>query len=409
MSIADTPSFSLRDRHLRLDPHAEAFVQDPYAAYARLHEAARAVYWEDYGMWCLAGFEEVNRALRDRRLGRQLPAGGTLYDAPHLKDFAAVEANSMLELEPPAHTRLRTLVNRAFVSRQVERLRPRIAALCHRLIDGFEADGEADLLPAYATPVPITIIAEMLGVPVEMGPQLLEWSHRMVAMYMHGRTRAVEEAANEAARAFAAFIRDCAAERRARPGDDLLSLLVAARESGDRLTEDELVSSTILLLNAGHEATVHQLGNAVATLLAQGGDPRRFFSTPQATAATVEECLRFDPPLHMFTRHAYEAVEVAEGVRLKPGETVGLMLGAANCDPRAFEQPRAFLPARGDQKNVSFGAGIHFCIGAPLARLELQVALDVLFARLPALRLAEAPRYRDTYHFHGLERLLCRW
>ncbi len=195
------------------------------------------------------------------------------------EDFDRIEANSMLELEPPAHTRLRTLVNRAFVSRQVERLRARVETLAHLLIDTFEGRREADLLPAFASPLPITIIAEMLGVPVEMGPKLLEWSHDMVAMYMHGRTRETAERANRVARAFSDFIRSYAAERRKKPSDDLLSMLLSAQEDGQKLNEDELVSSTILLLNAGHEATVHQTGNAVRALLAQGGDPRRFFAT----------------------------------------------------------------------------------------------------------------------------------
>ncbi|WP_309086579.1 cytochrome P450 [Chelativorans sp.] len=408
---AEAPPLALdpKTRRLLLDPHDPAFVQDPYAAYAHLHRHARAFFWEDYGMWCLAGYGEVNRALRDRRLGRQALPGVTFYSEPHLKDFAAVEAHSMLELEPPAHTRLRTLVNRAFVSRQVERLRPRVEALCHQFIDRFASAGGADLLPAYATPIPITVIAELLGVPTEMGDRLLDWSHRMVAMYMHGRTRAAEESANQAAREFGDFIRSYAQKRRSAPGDDLLTLLISAHESGDRLSEDELVSSTILLLNAGHEATVHQLGNAIATILAQGGDPRRFFGSAEETAATVEECLRYDPPLHLFTRFAYERVEVADGVWLERGGKVGLMLGAANCDDRAFEEPRGFRPGRADQKNVSFGAGIHFCIGAPLARLELQVALQVLFERLPTLSFAELPSYRDTFHFHGLERLMVRW
>ncbi|TIT24466.1 MAG: cytochrome P450 [Mesorhizobium sp.] len=406
-------AFDPATRRLRLDPHEPAFFQNPYEAYAFLHGASNAFVWEEFGFWCFGGFDDVNRLLRDRRFGRQNPAGipdsrGIGQDRTHLSAFDGVEANSMLELEPPVHTRLRTLVNRAFVSRQVERLRPRVEALANELIDRFEPGG-VDLLPAFAAPLPITIIAEMLGVPVDMGPQLLDWSHRMVAMYMHGRTRETEETANRAARDFSDFLRGYVAERRKRPGEDLLSLLIAAQEDGQKLSEDELVSSAILLLNAGHEATVHQTGNAVRSILAQGGDPRRFFASPEATAATVEECLRFDAPLHMFTRYAYQEVEAGPGIIVQPGETIGLLLGMANRDPTAFAEPLALRPDRADQKNVSFGAGIHFCIGAPLARLELQVSLKTLFERLPRLHLAEQPRFRDSYHFHGLETLAVRF
>ncbi|TGQ32312.1 cytochrome P450 [Mesorhizobium sp. M4B.F.Ca.ET.190.01.1.1] len=402
-------AFDPAGRRLRLDPHEPAFFLNPYEAYAFLHGAANAFFWEDYGFWCFGGFDDVNRLLRDRRFGRQNPAGipdsrGVGQDRSHLAAFDGIEANSMLELEPPVHTRLRTLVNRAFVSRQVERLRPRVEALANELIDRFEPNG-VDLLPAFASPLPITIIAEMLGVPVAMAPQLLDWSHQIVAMYMHGRTRETEETANRAARDFSDFLRGYVTERRKQPGDDLLSLLIAAQEDGQRLSEDELVSSAILLLNAGHEATVHQTGNAVRSILAQGGDPSRFFTTPEATAATVEECLRFDAPLHMFLRYAYEEIEVQPDIVLKRGDKIALLLGMANRDPLAFAAPQAFNPGRADQKNVSFGAGIHFCIGAPLARLELQVSLKTLFDRRPKLHLAEEPRFRDSYHFHGLERL----
>ena len=402
-------AFDPASRRLRLDPHEPGFFLNPYEAYGLLHGQSSAFFWEDYGFWCFGGFDDVNRLLRDRRFGRQNPAGipdsrGVGQDRAHLNAFDGIEANSMLELEPPVHTRLRTLVNRAFVSRQVERLRPRVEALANELIDGFEPEG-VDLLPTFASPLPITIIAEMLGVPVAMAPQLLDWSHQIVAMYMHGRTRETEDTANRAARDFSDFLRGYVAERRKQPGDDLLSLLISAQEGGQKLSEDELVSSTILLLNAGHEATVHQTGNAVRSILAQGGDPTRFFTSPEATAATVEECLRFDAPLHMFLRYAYEEIEVQPGIRLKPGDKIALLLGMANHDPSAFAAPQAFNPGRADQKNVSFGAGIHFCIGAPLARLELQVSLKTLFERLPKLHLAEEPRFRDSYHFHGLEKL----
>jgi unspecific monooxygenase len=405
--------FDPATRHLSLEPHQPAFVQDPYSAYRVLHKASPVFFWEEFGIWCFAGFDDVSRLLRDRRLGRERPPGAADdgYEGPrdHLKDFDAFAAHSMLELEPPAHTRLRTLVNRAFVSRQVERLRPMIEKLANELIDRIEPDGHADLLPAFATPIPVTVIAEMLGVPISMNEQLLDWSHRMVAMHMHGRTRAVEVDANQAAREFSNFLRTYVEERRSKPGDDILSVLIAARDGAETLSDAELIASVIQLLNAGHEATVHQTGNAVRAVLAQGGDPRRFFATPDLTVATMEECLRYDAPLHMFRRYAYEETEVAPGVTVKAGEQVGLILGAANRDPAAFASPDSFDPSRTDQKNVTFGAGIHFCIGAPLARLELQVALKVLFDRLPALRLAEAPRYRDTYHFHGLESLKAEW
>ena len=401
-------------RRLSLSPRDPALVQDPYALYGRLHAACPVFFWEDYGFWCVASYQGVNALLRDRRLGRERPGGymanvSATGDRAHLAAFDRAEAGSMLELEPPAHTRLRTLVNRAFVSRQVERLRPRAEALANGLIDRFAKDGEADLIPAYATPLPVTLIAELLGVPAEDGPQLVAWSNAMVQMYMHGPTRQREDAADAAARDFADYVRCHASAKRRAPADDLLSLLATASADGDRLSEEELVSSVILLLNAGHEATVHQTGNAIRLILGQGGDPRRFVADREASAATVEECLRRDAPLHMFTRYAYEPVEIADGVTLEPGEMVGLLLGAANTDPAAFADPLAFDPGRSDQKNVSFGAGIHFCIGAPLARLEMQESLAAIFHRLPGLTLAEKPLYRDAYHFHGLETLRCRW
>lgn len=406
-------SLDISRKELGLDPRNPGFVQNPYSAYERLLEAAPVFYWREYGFWCCAAYGDVNRLLRDKRFGRQSHWGPPLVNVPgreHLEAFDAVERHSLLELEPPIHTRLRTLVNRAFVSRQVEKLRPQIERMANELIDGFEGDCEGDLLPLYATPIPVSVIASMLGVPTSAVPQLLDWSHRMVAMYTHGHSRAEEESANEAAKEFSAFLRDLIALRRKQvAADDLLSLLITARDHGQKLSDDELVTSVILLLNAGHEATVHQIGNAVRTILLQGGDPGRFFASDEIGAATVEECLRIDAPLHLFTRYAYQPVEIASGVTINPGEKIGLLLGAANRDPSAFEEPKSFLPGRPDQKNVSFGAGIHFCIGAPLARLELQIALAVLFRRLPRLKMNGISRYRDSFHFHGLETLECRW
>jgi cytochrome P450 len=401
------PSFAFdrSARRLDLDTHDHVFVQDPYPSYAALHAEGGVFFWEQFGFWCVGGHDAVNRLFRDRRLGRRRPVGPGLQERSHLAAFDAVEAHSLLELEPPEHTRLRGLVNRAFVSRQVERLRPDIEALAHALIDRFPAGGEVDLIEAYATPLPVAIIAGMLGLPQDTAPALLAWSHAMVRMYVRDPSAGDQAEANRAARDFALFLHDEIGRRRRAPADDLLSHLVTVRVGDGALSDDEIVSSAVLLLNAGHEATVHQAGNAVASILRQGGDPSRFFATPAATEAVVEECLRHDPPLHMFTRHVYAPVEIAEGIVLKPGDEVGLLLGMANRDPAAFEPPDEFRPGRGDQKNVFFGAGIHFCIGAPLARLELQVSLKVLFERLPKLRLARRPTVRDIYHFRGLERL----
>jgi len=409
-----TPSIDAARRRVRLDPRDPDFFNDPYRAYAAIHEAAPVFFWEDYGFWCFARHADVSSLLRDRRFGRQIThlmsraELGWAEPKSHLAAFDALERHSILELEPPEHTRLRNLVNRAFVSRRIERLKPEIEALAHERIDRFADRGAADLVAEFAAPIPVAVIADLIGVPRAMGPELAEWSHRMVAMYQRGVTRAVEERAAEAARAFADFVRRFAGTRRGDPGDDLVSHLLIAGSDGGRLSEDELVATVILLLNAGHEATVQAIGNGVKTMLDESVDARLAFAGESATAATVEELLRLDPPLHLFTRYALEEADV-EGVRLKKGDRIGLLLGAANRDPERFPNPGAFDNTRSPNPHVSFGAGVHFCVGAPLARLELMVALPILFARLPGLRLAEPAPYRDAFHFHGLEALRVEW
>ena len=386
-----------------LDPVDPDFYSDPYPAYRAIRAEIPVFKWEHYGIWCFARFEDVNALLRDRRFGRQVlhvasrEELGWLETPSHLKPFYDFEAHSLLELEPPVHTRLRSLINRSFLSRQVERLRPQIASLANGLIDRFEGQGEAELLGAFATPIPVIVICDLLGVPADMAQQLLAWSHDMVAMYQARRDPSVEDRAVKATVEFSGFMREYVTRRRKVPKDDLLSELIRAEEQGSKLTEDELVTTAILLLNAGHEATVHALGNGIKCLLEQGIRDR-------LDEACLEETLRYDPPLHLFTRYALEDLEYA-GIRLKKGESVGLMLGAANRDPARFPEPDRFVADREPNPQVAFGAGIHFCIGAPLARLELQVAIPLLFKRLPKLALAETPRYRNAYHFHGLESL----
>ncbi|MFN3972331.1 MAG: cytochrome P450 [Gemmobacter sp.] len=386
---------------LAQSPTDPAFVQNPYPFYDRARSQGPFFHWQDYGMACTGNAAAVNALLRDRRLGREAPPEARPPVPRHLAPFYAVENHSMLELEPPRHTRLRSLVLRAFTSRRINAMAPEIAALAHTLIDALPP-GEFDLLPDFAQKLPVIVIARLLGVPEAMAPDLLRWSNAMVGMYMARRTRADEDRAARAAADFSAFLRGYIDARRTRPADDLITHLIAAEQDGDRLSTDELIATCILLLNAGHEATVHTLGNGVKTLLEAATAPRTL--APDHIAATVEEILRYDPPLHLFTRHAYADVEIM-GHTIPRGTKIALLLGAANRDPGVWHAPHRFDPARPEKPNLAFGAGLHFCVGAPLARLELQTALPILFARLPRLRLAAPPAYADSYHFHGLQAL----
>lgn len=398
------------------DPRQAEFVQNPYSLYRQMHEKACPIYWKDYGFWCLADFSAVNRTLRDRRFARLPPPGQELPElAPHLVDFAAAEKHSLLALEPPDHTRLRQRINRAFVSRQVEQMTPAITHRAHERIDELAQHRHGELLSQYATPIPVTVITQLLGVPEAAGKQLVDWSHAMVKVYTMRQTREDELAANTAAREFREFLLPIITEKRDVPGDDLLSQLVREDGESQSLNDDEVVSTAILLLNAGHEATVHQLGNAVKTLLEQYplGPSRdallELLSDTRSADALVNECLRHDAPLHLFMRYAQETIQLKNGPTLQPGDPVGLLLAAANHCPVRFNEPERFQPLRDDAGQLSLGAGIHFCVGAPLAKLELRIALQVLFERLPELILDGELEYLDAYHFHGLKQLPVRW
>ncbi|MCK0119628.1 cytochrome P450 [Loktanella sp. F6476L] len=376
-------------------PTDPQFVQNPYPTYKQVRNTDEIVWWGTYNMACAMSYDTVRLALRDKRMGREQPAELVQPVPDHMKPFYAIEAHSMLELEPPVHTRLRGQVLRAFTSRRIAALGPEIEALSHHLIDQFP-EGPFDLLDAFAKPLPVIIIARLLGVPEEDADQLLVWSNAMVAMYQAGRTRQIEDDASTAALDFTAYLQDVIAAKRKAPADDLISTLIAASDTGEKLNEDELITTCILLLNAGHEATVHTIGNGAKTLLETGHR--------DITDGCVEEILRFDPPLHMFTRHVYEDVSLG-GHDFKRGDQIGCMLAAANRDPLAYPDPDVFDPTRPIKQNTSFGGGIHFCVGAPLARLELKIALAALFDRCPSLAIAAPPQYGNVYHFHGLTAL----
>ncbi|PWR01456.1 cytochrome P450 [Meridianimarinicoccus roseus] len=382
-------------------PADPQFVQNPYAFYDRARVLGPVVHWAEYGMPALLGHAEVTAALRDRRLGR-VPPGGLAPFPPHLAAFGRAESLSLLSLEGSDHARLRALVLRAFTARRVAALAPEIEALCHALIDGFPDAGAFDLMAQYATRVPVIVIARLLGVPETACEKLLDWSHAMVAMYRPGVGRDTEEAADRAARDFTAWLNGLMDRPGAEREESLLGTLLGAEAEG-ALSRDESLACAILLLNAGHEATVHALGNAARLLMEQGD--AAVLTHPARVAATVEECLRLVPPLHVFTRHVLHPVTIA-GHDFAPGREVACLLGAANRDPAVFRAPDSFGPGRTGPTLTSFGGGVHFCLGAPLARLELQIALRVLFERCHDLRLAEVPALADIYHFHGHDRLM---
>ena len=383
------------------NPTDPGFVQNPYDFYEMARTHGEMVYWADYDMPVALSAAAVDAILKSKTMGRAPPE--PRYTRPHLEDFRKAEAHSLLELEPPDHTRLRRLVQHAFSTRRIAAMALDISTLTYELIEALPRVGKIDLIHRFCRPLPARVIARLIGLPDSDAQQMQDWSNDMVAMYQARRDTKVEEAANAAARDFADHVRAAIAAKRAEPGPDLLSDMIAVREKGDQLSEDEMISTAILLLNAGHEATVHTLGNGVKTLLERKTPAAAL--EPTAVESTVEEILRYDPPLHMFTRFVYEDTEIA-GHLLKAGTEVGCLLAAANRDPDVWPAARHFDTTRKSVKNASFGAGIHFCLGAALARLEMQVALPALFTRCPHLTIAEPPVYSNTYHFHGLEKLI---
>ena len=277
------------------------FVQDPYPFYERARAAGDLVWWAEYDMPMATSYYAVNEFLRDRRFGREIPSDLAKPVPARLKPFYDIEAHSMLELEPPRHTRLRKLVTRAFASARIVALMPRVDAIVADLIANFPA-GEFDLLDEFCRPLPVRVIAQMMGVPEARAGDLLGWSNSMVRMYQAGRTREDEDAAVAASIAFRAFLEEVIAARRSVPGDDLLSALIAAEQAGESLSHEELIATTILLLNAGHEATVHTLGNGIRAII--DANQSGAATDRDTTATLIEEVLRFDPPLHLLTRYA---------------------------------------------------------------------------------------------------------
>jgi cytochrome P450 len=385
-----------------LDFTSAEFVRDPYPALA-VQRALGPIGWhDDLQLWVVVSHEHCSAVLRDRRLGR---IWTDRQPAERYAPFNLLHRNQMMENEPPNHSRLRRKVSAAFARGHIERMRPRVLALGAALLD--EVGAEAfDVLAAYAEPLPVQVIAELLGAPGADVARLRAWSQAIVRMYEPTVPPEDDAAAVAASIEFADYMRDLVAERRAHLRDDLLSDLIGAQSGSDGFTDDEVLASAILLLNAGHEASVNVFGNGLAALLKADGQWSRLVRREVPAEIVVEEMLRYDSALQLFERTATTNVEVA-GQSIRQGERVAVLLGSANRDESVFDSAETFDAGRDPNPHLAFGAGLHFCLGAPLARMELAESLRLLSATYPDLTLADAAQLerRPTFVLRGYSRM----
>jgi cytochrome P450 len=402
----------LADLIARFDVDDPSFIADPYPVLNALREATPGFWNERTGQWTITRFADVAETLRDRRLGRSYSHLYTHAEVgrdepdPRWASFHQHERWSLLCLEPPDHTRIRRLVAKVFTPKAVASMRPAVEGFADELLDVCRekaaGGGTFELLTDYAQPYSVAVICSMLGVPRADTQLLLDWSHAIVKMYELSTTDAVRAAANTAAAEYIEYTQALIAEKRRIPDGLLVSELVRVEDEGDVLTEEEIVSTTMVLLEAGHEATVNTLGNGMRAIMRHPGEWQRLVSGEVPARVAVEEMLRWDPPLHLFERWVLEeGVEIA-GQPLSVGDEVAMLFGAAQRDPRRFADPDRFDVSRGDAGHVGFGGGIHFCVGAPLARQEIEVSVAGLAARFSQLSLAVEPEYHPNFVIRGL-------
>jgi cytochrome P450 len=387
------------------DPGDPAFQQDPYPTLNALREHTPIFFNHRSGQWTVTRFEIVHALLRDRRLGRVLATAEPLPPVPsQWTDFESSERHSLLNLEPPDHTRIRSLLAKVFTPSSVASLAPHLHELSSRLLTEAVQHSDIDLLRDYAMPYSIDVICTLLGVPVSDASLLLGWSHAIVKMYELSTSDDQRVQANDAARSFIDYTRDLITVKRATPDGTLVSNLAQVEEHGDHLSEDEIICTVIVLLNAGHEATVNVHGNGMRALMMFPDEWRRVQTAEVTMRSAIEEMTRWDAPLQLFERFVLspDGIDVA-GTHLSHGTEIAMLFGAANRDPRRFRDADRFDVARNDPGHIGFGGGIHFCIGAPLARLELEVSLEHL--RQHQIELIKEPDYAPTFVLHGLTEL----
>jgi cytochrome P450 len=395
------------------DPSSLAFVANPYPVYAALRDLGPIHYHPDANLWLVTRHADVSALLRDRRFGRTYlhvathAEMGRPDEPPEHAPFWHVIRNGMLDREPPDHPRLRNLVSKAFTPRTVEKLRPRIHEIVDKLVDNAADLREFDFLTTLAEPLPVTVIAELLGIPEIDRHHLRPWSADICGMYELHPSESTAKRAVTACLEFGAYLRTLSRERRAHPQDDLISALTQVVEAGDRLSEDELIGTCVLLLNAGHEASVNAAGNGLWALFRHPEQLARLTADLSLVPRAIEEMLRFDTPLQLFERWVLEDVDIC-GVHVPKGAELGLLFGSANRDPAVFDRPDQIDVGRDPNPHLTFGAGIHFCLGAALARLEAQILFEATLRRFPHLQLTAEPQWRPGYIIRGLEALLVR-
>ena len=388
---------------MEFDPRSPAFRANPYPFYDMLRAFAPIFYWQPWGMWFLTTHEDCHALLRDDRFGH-LPLS-VAAAPPSQRALWQMQTNWLLTMNPPDHTRLRGLVQKAFTPRAVAQLRATIQRLTDALIDRMAEKEQVDVIADLAYPLPVAVICEMLGVPLADQGLFHAWSAALVRSLDLTDEPAVYNRASVAAAEMTAYFDALLAERRAQPQTDILSALVAAEEAGDRLTTEELFGTCALLLVAGHETTVNLIGNGTLALLRHPDQWQRLHNEPGLIASAVEELLRYDSPVQLTSRAALTDVTY-KGQRFPRGTFVTFLLGAANHDPAVFADPTRLDVGRANNRHLAFGGGIHYCLGAPLARLEGEIALGTLARRLPTLALAGGPPvYRDNVALRGLEAL----
>ena len=389
------------------DPRHPEFIANPFPHYARLRAEGPVVRPDKTGDWLALSYDTAAKVLTDARFIKgpsepRLPPP----DFAHLPPLPT----SMLMQDPPDHTRLRALVNRAFTPGVVERLRPRIAQLAAELLDGVADAGRMDLMREFAFPLPATVIAEMLGVPKGDQDRFRAWSQDIIPLLDPTQPEEVRQRGAQADLELLDYFQHLIAAKRAHPADDLVTDLIAAQEAGDRLNAGEVLAMCALLLIAGHETTTHLIGGGTLALLEHPDELARLRRRPDLMPLAVEELLRFQPPVQLDGRMAREDIELG-GRRIAAGEWVLAVIASANRDPSVFPDPDRLDVGREKNPHLAFGRGIHYCLGAPLARLEAQLALAALLARLPALVLDPGcpPRWNRNVVIRGLAELRVRW